>query len=248
MHRILLASALALPAFAAAPVLADPSPAAPAPVTMPYPNTTTTDPGAAPDSGKGPSHKHLAGVKYEDRASPGAVQAGAGDAQVIEVQSVSWGKIDAAGTVYSADPMEGGQIAARKYAPGRPTFGNATFEGKNVASDPEEGGQVSAAKTGKPTVGEINVTKVKDVASSNLMSADTSGPGNPDAGVTGVSARTTATFKTLAKACTNGEHIKTALITAREGSYRLHDVNVIDVTPAGDGMETVTLTYASKDD
>jgi hypothetical protein len=32
------------------------------------------------------------------------------------------------------------------------------------------------------------------------------------------------------------------------GRFTLHDAIVTDVTPAGDGMETVSLTYASRDE
>jgi hypothetical protein len=36
-------------------------------------------------------------------------------------------------------------------------------------------------------------------------------------------------------------------IQARSGSYTLHDATVTSVTPAEDGMEMVTLSYASVD-
>ena len=124
MHRVpprqplaLVASALLIGTYS--PALAEPTPAAPSPVAMPYPNTSSPDPGATQDGI--PTHKHIAGVKYEDRAAGSGGSTAASDAQVIEVQSVSWGEVRDAGTVYSADPMEGGQIAARKTRPGLPT-------------------------------------------------------------------------------------------------------------------------------
>jgi hypothetical protein len=212
---ILLASAVF-----AAPALADP--AAPSPVPAPYPN----------------AHKHIAGVKYEDVAKSDASAARdneAGGDQVIEVQSISWGKIDAAGTVYSADPMEGGQIAARKYAPGKPTYGNATFDSAPVAAE------------SKPKVSEIPITKQMDASSPKIMSADSQAV-QPPPGATAV-AKTTATFKTLAGACVKGKHLDKVIIVARSGGrFTLHDAIVTDVTPAGDGMETVSLTYASRDE
>ena len=205
---------------------------------------------AAPAPAPTPSHKHIAGVKYEDFAkssadSPaapdGAVSSAAADAQVIEVQSISWGKVGDAGTVYSADPMEGGQIAARRFTPGKPTYGNATFTGAPAAAD------------AKPSVSEIPITKQMDVSSSKLSAApESSGePGKleyPNAQGAGVTAKTTATFKTLAGVCATGKHLDKVKIVTRSRSYTLHDAIVTNVTPASDGMETVSLTYASRDD
>ena len=235
--RALLASAFGA-ALVATPALAEPTPAAPSPVATPYPNTSSPDPGATQDGGKIPTHKHIAGVKYEDRAAGSAVSTAAGDAQVIEAQSVSWGEVRDAGTVYSADPMEGGQIAARRYTPGKPTYGNATFN-----SSP------AVAAESKPQVSEIPITKPMDSSSPNMMSAAPASSDEPQvAGVTGVAAKTTATFKTLAGKCVSGKHLDKVMITTRSGSYTLHDAIVTSVTPAGDGMETVTLSYASRDE
>jgi type VI protein secretion system component Hcp len=143
--------------------------------------------------------------------------------------------------------MEGGQAtAARTYRPGRPTYGNVT----QVASDPEEGGQVAASKAAKPNVSEINVTKVKDVSSSNMMSADTSEPGKVEVPniVAEPVAKGTASFKTLAGLCATGKHLTKVKIVTRSGSYTLHDAIVTSVTPAGDGMEEVSLAYDSVGD
>jgi hypothetical protein len=56
-------------------------------------------------------------------------------------------------------------------------------------------------------------------------------------------ARGTATFKTLAGLCATGKHLVKVKITTRTGSYTVHDATVISVTPAGDGMEEVSLSY-----
>jgi len=220
MHRILIGPALASALFAA-PAFAEP--AAPSPVPAPYPNVAA-EPAVA-------AHKHIAGVKYEDFAnSAEASPTAAGDAQVIEVQSLSWG--------VSSDPEEGGQIAARKYAPGKPTYGNATFEGNNVAAE------------SKPKVSEIPITKHMDASSPKLMADQPAEPGKleyPNVAGAGVAAKTSATFTTLAGKCVKGKHLDKVTIVARTGSYTLHDAVVTDVTPAGDGMETVSLSFASRD-
>ena len=244
MHRVpprqplaLVASALLIGTYS--PALAEPTPAAPSPVAMPYPNTSSPDPGATQDGGKIPTHKHIAGVKYEDRAAASAASTAAGAAQVIEVQSVSWGEVRDAGTVYSADPMEGGQIAARKTRPGRPTYGDATFN------------SAPAAAESKPTVSEVPITKQMDSSSPTMMSAapaSSDEPGKLEYPNAGVAAKTTATFGTLAGKCVKGKHLDKVTIVTRSGSYTLHDAIVTSVTPAGDGMETVTLAYASRDE
>jgi hypothetical protein len=152
---------------------------------MPYPNTQ-------PEAGQAAPHKHIAGVKYEDFKT-GEASAAAGDVQLIEAQSASFD----AGTLHSADPMEGGQVAARTYRPGKPTYGNLTDAPAMVA---------------EPT------------------------------------AKVAATVTTLAGKLVKGKHLNEVTITTRTGRYTLHDAIVTDVTAAGDGMETVSLTYASKDD
>jgi hypothetical protein len=93
--------------------------------------------------------------------------------------------------------MEGGQVAARTYRPGKPTYGNLTDAPAMVA---------------EPT------------------------------------AKVAATVTTLAGKLVKGKHLNEVTITTRTGRYTLHDASVTDVTAAGDGMETVSLTYASKDD
>jgi hypothetical protein len=233
-RRVLLASAFAS-ALVAAPALAEPTPAAPAPVAMPYPNTSSPDPGATQEDGKIPTHKHIAGVKYEDRAAESAVSTAAGDAQLIEVQSISWGKVGDAGTVYSADPMEGGQIAARRYTPGKPTYGDATFNSAPVAAE------------SKPTVSEIPITKQMDSSSSKLEAREPGKLEVPNVQVADPVAKTIATFTTLAGKCVKGRHLDKVVIVARSGRYTLRDAVVTDVTPAGDGMESVSLSYASLD-
>src|SRR5213075_1481412 len=106
--------------------------------------------------------------------------------------------------VYSADPMEGGQVAGssanvaqRKLRPGRPTYSNLVDDAPVMVAEPV--------------------------------------------------AKGTASFKTLAGACTNGKHINNVKITTRSGSVTLHDATVISVTPVdavgGQAMEQVTLAY-----
>jgi type VI protein secretion system component Hcp len=216
--RLILAASALIASVGVGPALAEP--AAPGPVPAPYPNVA--------------AHKHIAGVKYEDVAksdvSAATDNTAAGD-QVIEVQSISWG--------VASDPEEGGQIAARKYAPGKPTYGNVTFN------------RAPAAAESKPKVSEIPITKQMDASSPKLMAEQPAEPGKleyPNVQGTGVAAKTTATFTTLAGKCVKGKHLDKVTIVARSGGrYSLRDVIVTDVTPAGDGMETVSLTYASMD-
>jgi type VI protein secretion system component Hcp len=231
--------ATAMLALAAGPARAEP--AAPSPVPAPYPN--------APEVA---AHKHIGQVKYADYAKSSEGSAATMEAASLElnVEGIAWGKLSDATTVYSADPMEGGQVTARTYHPGQPTYGNVTVDG--VASDPEEGGQVSAAKGAKPRIRDMQVTKVNDVASSNLSSARvaTAEPGKlevPDM-VAEPLARGTATVKTLAGLCATGKHLVKVKITTRTASYTLHDAIVTSVTPTGDGMDEVSLTYASLGD
>lgn len=242
---ILLASAFAV-ALAAAPALADPPPPpAPAPVQTPYPNTDPLPPCThticLPQPGAVAAKKHIGQVKYEDVSRADATTDTA--SLRLNVEGISWGKLSDATTVHSADPMEGGQVTARHYTPGKPTFGNVTFEGANpgksaqvtggdakaqlngttvYSADPMEGGQVTARTvTGEPAKVEVPNLQISEPV-----------------------AKGTAKFKTLAGACTTGVHIKEAIITARSGrSYTLHDAIVTSVTPAGDGMEEVSLTY-----
>ena len=255
--RLCIVLAASAAALAAATALADPAPVppppGPSPQPVPYPGDGQPPPDCAnrfcipkPGTIQGVAeHKHIAGVKYEDATmsataadvasgstngkrmhKPYSLVAEAGE-PVIQVQSISWGKLEGAGPLNSADPMEGGQIAER-YRPGRQKPGNITAV--NVASDPEEGGQVSAARA--------------DMTAVPL----TPDQAPPVTGTAGTSAKVSATFKTLAGACVKGQHLNKVMITAREGSYRLHDVTVADVAPAEDGMETVTVSFASVDD
>jgi hypothetical protein len=188
--------------LAAVPAAAEPPPpAGPSPQPMPYPTPEPLPPPpcthticlpqpAAP--GAVAAHKHIGQVKYEDLKASEA-SAAAGEVQVIEAQSASW----EAGTLHSADPMEGGQVTARTYRPGKPTYGNLTD---------------APAMVSEPT------------------------------------AKVAATVTTLAGKLVKGKHLNEVTITTRSGRYTLHDAIVTDVTPAGDGMETVSLSYASKDD
>lgn len=207
------ALAAALAAGAVTPALADP--AAPGPVPAPYPNVSSRDAATGLPTGKR-MHK-----PYTVAATPDAVAAS--DGEVIEVQSISWGNIEGAGTVNSADPMEGGQIAAPRYRPGRQKPGR--ISAVNVASDPEEGGQIAAP--------------------ANAMNAV---PVTSDEQPQAASARVSATFTTLAGKLARGRHLQKVKIVARSGSYTLHDAIVTDVTPAGDGMETVSVSYAGRDE
>jgi type VI protein secretion system component Hcp len=227
---------LALGAAGAAPALAEPAP--PSPVPTPYPNVASQD----------AAHKHIGNVKYEDFAKSDAATMDSASLE-LNVEAVAWGGPGQQPVLNSADPMEGGQVTARTYHPGKPTYGNVTMEG--VASDPEEGGQVSEAKTRKPTISEMNVTKVNDVSSSNLSSAR-SEPGEPGKLeypnlVAEPVAKGTATFKTLAGICATGKHLDKVKIVMRSRSFTLHDATVVSVTPvdAVDGrpMEEVTVAY-----
>ena len=195
--------ATAMLALAAQPARAEP--AAPGPVPAPYPNV---------------SHKHIAGVKYEDlaRSDAAAAQPDAGSLD-LNVETVAWGKLSDATTVNSADPMEGGQVSARTYRPGRPTFGNVTF-------DSAAGSNPGSARMVQREPGKVEVPNI----------------------VAEPLARGTATVKTLAGLCATGKHLVKVKITTRTASYTLHDAIVTNVTPAGDGMDEVSLSYASLGD
>ena len=226
---------LALAGFAAVPALADepvpaPPPAGPSPQPVPYPGDGNPPPPdcanrfcipkptavaqEAPPPAPIPSHKHIAGVKYEDFAN-------SADTLDVQVQQVAWGALKDDGTVYSADPMEGGQVTARTYRPGRPTFGNVTMEGATTQS---------AASSARMTTAEPGKLEVPNMVAEPM-------------------AKGTATFKTLAGLCATGKHLDKVKITTRSSSVTLHDATVISVTPAdpvdGQAMEQVTLSYAS---
>jgi len=190
--------------FAAASAGADPtSPAPPpppsGPVPAPYPGSEPLPPCPhtfclpqqlaqdTPAPAPVPSHKHIAGVKYEDLAtsSPATLE--------VNTEEVSWSGPDGPPVVKSADPMEGGQVAR---------------------SAPTEPGKVEIL---------------------NLQ------------GGTEPVAKATAKFKTLAGACVSGKHLDKVLIVTRSRSFTIHDATVTDVTPAGDGMEEVTLSYGSRE-
>jgi hypothetical protein len=163
-----------------------------------------------------PSHKHIAGVKYEDLAtsSPATLE--------VNTEEVSWSGPDGPPVVKSADPMEGGQVAARRMG-GRP---RPQVDGTTVYSaDPMEGGQVARSAPTEP--GKVEIPNLQ--------------------GVTEPVAKATAKFKTLAGACVSGKHLDKVLIVTRSRSFTIHDATVTDVTPAGDGMEEVTLSYGSRE-
>jgi len=62
-------------------------------------------------------------------------------------------------------------------------------------------------------------------------------------------AKGTATFKTLAGLCATGKHLVKVKITTRTGgSFTLHDAIVTNVISAGDGMDEVSISYASLGD
>jgi hypothetical protein len=219
--------------FAAASAGADPtSPAPPpppsGPVPAPYPGSEPLPPCPhtfclpqqlaqdTPAPAPVPSHKHIAGVKYEDLAtsSPATLE--------VNTEEVSWSGPDGPPVVKSADPMEGGQVAARRMG-GRP---RPQVDGTTVYSaDPMEGGQVARSAPTEP--GKLEIPNLQ--------------------GVTEPVAKATAKFKTLAGACVSGKHLDKVLIVTRSRSFTIHDATVTDVTPAGDGMEEVTLSYASRE-
>jgi type VI protein secretion system component Hcp len=176
--------------------------------------------------------------------------------------------------VYSADPMEGGQVAA-PVASSDPQEGGEVAAHKHIASvkyedlaaagdvqvlevrsvswaalssDPEEGGQV-ARETSKPKVGDINVTKLSDSSSARLAQREPGKVEVPDleVAVPRVSGGT-AKVSVLLKACTTGTHIPNVKIVTRSGgpSYTLRDVTVTACNANGDGeTQTCTLNYAS---
>jgi hypothetical protein len=195
--------ATAMLAVAAQPARAEA--AAPGPVPAPYPNV---------------SHKHIAGVKYEDLAKSDAVaaQADAGSLE-LNVEGVAWGQPDRPPVLNSADPMEGDQVSARTYHPGRPTFGNVTFDSATNSTS-------SSARMVQREPGKVEVPNI----------------------VAEPLARGTATVKTLAGLCATGKHLVKVKITTRAASFTLHDAIVTNVTPAGDGMDEVSLSYASLGD
>jgi len=236
---------------AAGPARADPPTPAPppqpsGPVATPYPGSeplppcphTFCLPGTVQEATTPPSppvHKHLAGVKYSDLMTGSPEQAtvmleGDGSAKQFDAQFVSWGKLSDSTTVYSADPMEGGQIAARKAGRGA----KAQLDGTTVYSaDPMEGGQIAARQAGTSFVpGKAQIANVQLV--------------------TEPVAKGTAIFKLLAGACSNGKHLDKVIIRTRSRSFTLHDATVIGVTPAdavgGQPMEQVTVAYASVGD
>lgn len=156
LPHILAASLLALAAGSAAADPASPPPPPPSgPVAMPYP---TPDPppvpecpyslcpkaGATQGTGGAIPHKHIGNVKYSDFAKSGAAETATaeftetpdGPTQQVELVGLWWGKLKDAGTVYSADPMEGGQIAQRTYQPGRPTYGNLIGDAPVMVPEP----------------------------------------------------------------------------------------------------------------
>jgi hypothetical protein len=199
--------ATAMFVLAAQPALAEPDapppPAGPSPQPVPYPGDQQPPPPTCTNrfcipqpggtQGGTAAHKHIAGVKYEDFAK---------NANAASLE------LNAETVVWSADPMEGGQVSARTYHPGKPTYGNVTFD--------------SAARTTTREPGKIEVP--------NMVAEPL--------------ARGTATFKTLAGLCATGKHFPKVKITTRTGgSYTLHDAIVTNVTPAGDGMDEVSLTY-----
>src|SRR5206468_5552452 len=108
---------------------------------------------------------------------------------------IRWAKLEGAGPVYSADPMEGGQVTSAR---------------------------VAAREPGKLEYPNVQV-----------------------AGTAEPAARAAATFVTLAGKCVKGKHLDKVTIATRSRSYTLHDATVTSVTPAGDGLEEVSLTYAS---
>jgi len=268
LRRFSIAAAMLV--VAAPPALAEPAPipppAGPSPQPVPYPGDPQPPPKCTnrfciPQSGGVGEHKHIAGVKYEDIAAGGQASAAPMESASLNlnVEEVTWGKIEGAGPVSSADPMEGGQIAAR-YRPGRQKQGKITAV--NVASDPEEGGQIAAStsglNTGRPagyipegsglgtgrpagyTPEGSGLNTGRPAGSSPEGSGLNTGrepgklevPNMDAAGTAGTSAKVTATFKTLAGKCATGAHFKQVTITARSGGYTLHDATVISVTPA----------------
>ena len=154
--------------LAAGPGRAEPQPPPPpqpsGPLPMPYPNPEPLppcprtfclpQPGATQGGGEVAAHKHLGGVKYSDFAKSGEVSPAtmesatvelseSPDAPPVQVVGLSWGKLRDAGTVYSADPMEGGQVAERKTRPGRPTYGNLVADAPVMVAEPVAKGTAS---------------------------------------------------------------------------------------------------------
>lgn len=224
-RHLLIASLSVFSAGAFSAAAAAQDPAAPSPIPMPYPN----------DSSKVVAHKHIAGVKYEDFAKGSAVETATAElsdspdtpGQPLEIIGLSWGKIEGAGTVYSADPMEGGQIARKQTRPAIGEMNVTKLSDKSSANLAER-----KYAPGKPTYGNL-------VEDAPVMVAEPVAKG-------------TASFKTLAGLCAAGKHLDKVKITTRSRGFTLHDATVISVTPAdsvdGRAMEQVTLSYASLGD
>ena len=146
MHRllprlpyVLLGSALAISAFAVAPALSEPAPAA-APNDLPDPLHPCTVLLCLPQPGK-------AQATAPARDAAGGLPTGKRMHKPYTAQSAS-------SAPASAQPAA---CAATDVQPVK------------VASDPEEGGQVARTAKAKPTVSDISVTKKTDTASTKLM-------------------------------------------------------------------------------
>ena len=224
-RHLLIASLSVFSAGAFSAAAAAQDPAAPSPTPMPYPT----------DSSKVVAHKQIAGVKYEDFAKGSAVETATAElsdspdtpGQPLEIIGLSWGKIEGAGTVYSADLMEGGQIARKQTRPAIGEMNVTKLSDKSSANLAER-----KYAPGKPTYGNL-------VEDAPVMVAEPVAKG-------------TASFKTLAGLCAAGKHLDKVKITTRSRGFTLHDATVISVTPAdsvdGRAMEQVTLSYASLGD
>lgn len=202
-RRLTIATAILV--VAAGPGRAQPQPPPPpppsGPLPTPYPNPEPLprcphtfclpQPGVTQEGGAVASHKHLGGVKYSDFAKSGEASAATMEtatvelsdstgapSQPVQVIGLIWSKLEGAGPVYSADPMEGGQIAGkdaasasanlaeRKTRPGRPTYGNLADTAPVIVAAPVAKGTASFKTLGGVCATGKHLDKVKIVTRS----------------------------------------------------------------------------------
>ena len=157
MRRFSLAAAAGILILAAGTALAEPDPPPPpppsGPVALPYPDPEPLPPECKnrfcvppPGGAQGGAipHKHIGNVKYSamESAAVELTESDGGPARSVQAVGLSLSKLDGAGPVYSADPMEGGQVtssdsnvAERKLAPGKPTYGNLVEDAPVMTPD-----------------------------------------------------------------------------------------------------------------
>lgn len=219
----------------------------PEPIPLPKPPICIIIPGFC--------HGHVVDARVDGPISLEVAATPEAPATSIQVQALAWRSAELeplksadpqeGGQVYSADPEEGGEVV-RSTDPTTTIIQRKAGHGQDEISksapvvysaDPQEGGQIvgtadaETAQRSKVRIHEMNVTKLKDVASANLAEP--------------VAKKGTVKVSVLAGSCVKGQHFPEATITMRKGSYHLRDVDVAGCTTNGDNTDTCTLTYAS---